>query len=95
MSTNELSLIKRHIAVIDSGFGNVMDSARDNKISLPLLYLCSTHFTEFLREVLEKEDPTNGPVLTEDIAAIAHSWLKTGVLTIFERSARDKKSDGQ
>jgi hypothetical protein len=70
-------------------FGQVMDTAKSNKITLALLYLCTTHFNEFLRTVMEKSDPEHGAQMTEELAGIANNWVRTGELRIWGPKVKD------
>jgi hypothetical protein len=83
MEEAELAELTSKINVMHKAFGDVMDTAKSNEITLALLYLCATHFNEFLRSVMEKADPQHGAQMTEELASIANSWVKTGQLRIW------------
>ena len=60
-----------------------MDTAKANEITLALLFLCTTHFNEFLRSVIGETDPIHGAQMSEELAGIANNWVKTGQLQIW------------
>lgn len=98
MNESELAELTSKINLLNREFGQVMNVAKANEITLSMLYLCSTHFNEFLRSVMEKADPEHGAALAEDLAGIANNWVKTNELRIWasrrtEEWAKGNKED--